>query len=55
MSEAEPKPKSHEIGFVFKKYFTGYGWFDGTVTQIRLNAGELNSDNFVNYAMAIMR
>ena len=29
-----------DVGFKFHKFFPGHGWFEGRVTEIRLNAGK---------------
>ncbi len=36
-------PVIGEVGFSFTKYFPGYGYFKGTVTQIRPGARKFSS------------
>jgi hypothetical protein len=40
MSDLDHKPTPDEVGYVFRKFFPGHGWFQGTVKKIRPNAGK---------------
>ena len=44
-TKPQEEPKLGDIGYKFFKLFPGYGYFEGTVREIRLGAGTLEYMN----------